>query len=168
MEDKQNRFFDYFRGQMNKISEIGDDSFKTHKKLLYVSFIDTLSGLVYPTLSDKNRDRFVSIVTNCSDWKEGQNISLFHLKRALSLNPNHDFNALRAFVDSKLSEWEPGNCIEISQDVSAGVIGTHWPKGKDLKESYDGVSIESLKHVSLLYRYRNSLVHSFRPLGSDI
>ena len=159
------RFFGYFRKELNLIDDIEGREYKIHKKIMYVSMIDTIAGLIYPTFG--NKDRFVSLLVNFGSWSESEYVSIPHLARALQLNPSPEFNHLREYVFSEFDKWSQGDLIHINRDIPANIAGTHWPKGKNYNEAVNEVALESLKHAHLLYRYRNALVHSFRPLGSD-
>ena len=59
-EDISKKFFDYFRDELTLVDKIGGREYKVHKKILYVSMLDTIAGLIYPTRS--NSDRFVSVL----------------------------------------------------------------------------------------------------------
>lgn len=161
------RFISHFKKQYDLIDSIGDNAiYKVHKKALYLSLIDGLSGVVYP--NKKHRDRFVKFVLCFGEWDHGEYISLPHLFRLLSLNPDPDLESLRKFVFSRFDTWSSGNIMYLDNDVTVPDIKKHWPKRKNYDEPINGIQVDSLKHVHLLYTFRNSLIHEFRPLGTDL
>ena len=166
MTDKiTKRFFKFFREELDLVDKIEGHQYKIHKKILYVSMIDTIAGLIYPTRG--NRDRFVQTLIKFASWDEAEYVSIPHLVRTLQLNPDPEYNQLRKYVFNEFRNWKQGSLVPIDTDVPANKVGTHWPKGKQLNEAVNDVMLESLRHAHLLYKYRNALVHSFRPLGSD-
>ena len=67
------------------------------KKILYVGILDALSKTVsYP--NQKNRERFVSLIRNFSNWKYAEKISLPHLVRLLQKVHSPEFSDLRAYA----------------------------------------------------------------------
>jgi hypothetical protein len=167
MSPRQSRFFVFTQANLKRIDSLDAADLKTLRKILYVSFIDSLSGLVYPTFS-QNRERFTTFVTRFSSWSNAEKVNTPHLAHALTLNPDPSYNKIRAVVLENLNSWGGGELIKIDCDLSAEVIGTHWPKGKRYEQMVDGTPWQHLKHVELLYAYRNALVHGFRPLGHDV
>lgn len=49
-----------------------------------------------------------------------------------------------------------------------GEVQKYWPRAQEHRAPLAGIDLERLKHVNLLWFYRNSLVHEFRPLGFGI
>lgn len=166
METKQTWFFAYTKGKLDRIDDISSADLKVHKKILYVAFIDSLSGLVYPAHS-QNRERFTEVVLTFGKWNDAGKVSTPHLARALRINPDPSYDKVRDLVLQNLDSWSAGDLIPLSRDLDAGVIGSHWPQGKRYEQPVEGAPWNHLKHVELLYAYRNALVHSFRPLGPD-
>jgi hypothetical protein len=165
--DKISRFITYFTEQYDLINQIGNThKYKIHKKALYCSLIDALSGVVYPTKG--NRDRFVSIIIEFGEWIFAERISIPHITRLLELNPAPAYSNLRKYIFGIFEQWRFGELVTLDRDVSIEEVARLWPKGKDNFQPIEGISIDSLKHAHLLYTYRNSLIHDFRPLGSDI
>ncbi len=162
------RFISYFRKQFDLTNDIGDTPiYKIHKKALYLSLIDGLSGVIYPNKSS-HRSRFVQTVLDFGEWEQAEYVSLPHLARLLALNPDPEFEALRKHVLSQIDTWSSGDLIYLDKDVKANEVGSQWPKGKEHSEPVNEIRLDSLKHVQLLYTFRNSLIHEFRPLGIDL
>ncbi len=166
MTPRQSRFFEFTEANLQRIDSLDAADLKTLRKILYVSFIDSLSGLIYPIFS-QNRERFTTFVVQFGSWANAEKVNTPHLARALALNPDPSFDKVRTVVLANLNSWGSGELIKIDRDLDAGVIGTHWPQGKRYEQPVDGAPWQHLKHVELLYAYRNALVHGFRPLGHD-
>lgn len=164
MSSRQDRFFSYVRDKFTGIDAITDERLFVHKKVLYVTFLDSISALVYPAYN-QNRTRFTNFVLRFGNWEYAERVSTPHLARALSLNPDPAFENVRGLVQKTLASWRAGTRIELSSDIEAGIVGTHWPIGKLYEQPVEGATWTHLKHVELLYTYRNSLVHGFRSLG---
>ena len=164
MNDRHDRYFGFIREKLEGIDNLDSEALRTHRKVLYVAFVDSLSAIVFPAYSH-NRDRFTAFVTQFGNWPDAGRISTPHLARALALNPDPAYNKVRALVSQSFGKWSPGALVPLSQDLEAGVVGTHWPSGRNYEQPVPGASWEHFKHAELLYSYRNSLVHGFRSLG---
>lgn len=164
MTSRQDRFFSYVRDKLERIDEIKSDELSVHKRVLYVTYIDSLSALIYPSYS-QNRARFTDFVIKFGNWQHAEKVSTPHLARALSLNPDPAYDKVRALALKTVNAWRSGSHIDLSFDLEAGFVGTHWPTGKSYEQPVVGATWTHLKHVELLYAYRNSLVHDFRTLG---
>lgn len=167
MKERHDRFFSYIREKLQQIVAIGHDEYKLHKKVLYVSFLDSMSGLAYPAINSPGQ-RFVQFVRIFTAWDDCERVCTPHLNRALKLNPDPAYDKVRELVSGTLSKWRVNGQTPISEDLDAGVVGSHWPKGNDYKQIVKGVGLSHLKHTQLLYTYRNSLVHGFRAPSMDL
>ncbi len=155
--------------KLNSIAQISGPDHHLLKKVLYVSFLDSLSACV---CSDKeNKKRFMCLLDKYSNWNERDNVSLTHLSRIFSLTSDPVPPTIYDFVDKKLKKWkdEPHKIILISEDpTSIEVKNLGWTNGIiDSKIIY----LSDIKHSNLLYQLRNSLVHQFQTnieLGSNI
>lgn len=163
--ERRKRFFGYFRNELDLVDGIGGREYKVHKKLVYVALLDTMAGLVFPRL--RNRRRFVELVKEFGAWSEWDKISTPHLVRALELNPAPQFNEVRNIGLKHLASWSQGELKKLKDDLDYNVVRSKWPKDKESSQPLEGVALESLQHVQLLYSFRNAVVHSFRPLGTD-
>jgi len=151
----QNRF-DYIKGL--ELAE-GND---TLKQLLYASLIDALSRTV-SNPEDGNRERFVSIVCNFGGWNHAEKISAPHLSALLKKMNSPQFSDLKEFVYNKIDSWYSDRLISTAEDFDEKEIKSLWPK--NVKKIYDDLTIEHIKHKSLFYRYRNTLIHELRKPG---
>lgn len=166
IKERVQRVFGYFRQQHELVDSLGDTSiYKTHKKLLYVAFIDALAGILYPKKG--NRDRFVETIINFGNWDHAKRISLPHLAQFLRLHLAPQLSALGVYVNSQLAEWRRGKPISLACDPEESTIGTYWPLKKALPKPNQGIWLESLQHAQLLYTYRNALIHDFRAPAFD-
>jgi len=142
------RFISYFQ---NKYQTIKNTKFKANdelfKKTIYMGIIDALSKTIYPRKG--NRERFVSFIENCSDWKYCNRISLPHLLRLLEFYPEPEYSEIRKFTFSVYGQWPPGEIISLKKDLELEEIIKYWPRGQVNDELIKGVKLESLKHLSL-------------------
>ena len=159
-------YFNYQRNQINIISNLKvEDYDRIYKKLLFSSMIDALSRIVYPRKG--SRDRFIEFVKKFGDWKEGNNVSLTHLIRLITKCPEPEFQDLRKLAYAAIKDWSSGELVTLDRDIDFNLALSKFPKEKSFNKIFDEVNLISLQHYSLLYAYRNSLVHEFRPPSSD-
>jgi len=166
LEENIDQFLKYFRDRVDEIKngQFGPAS-NLFKKILYVGILDALSKTVsYP--NQGNRDRFVSLIRNFSDWKYAKKISLPHLVRLLQKVHSPEFSDLRAYAYEKFDKWVPGNLIELESDPDFEEVKRLWPS--TIPKPLERIDINSVQHVHLFYFYRNSLVHELRQLGRGI
>lgn len=165
-KEKIDIFLSYFQNEYNLINNIEKGKeYKVHKKLLYCSFIDSIAGVVYP--KKRNRKRFVDIILEFSEWKHVEYISVPHLVQMLKLTSNSEFLKLKDYIFKIYEQWSDGEIISLKMDVDSNEIYPLWPEN-DEQFQIKGIRLKALKHVYLLYRYRNSLIHEFLPPGTDI
>ena len=162
MSTRIDRYFGYVGEQLSEIDSL-PEQLKTHRQILYVAFIDSLSTLVLPAYQN-NRARFTDFVLAACAWPNATRISSTHLNRALTLNPDPAFNKVRELLYKTIATWSPGELVGIDRDLEAGTIGTHWPHGKQYEHAVPGAPWLHLRHVELLYAHRNALVHGFRRI----
>jgi hypothetical protein len=158
-------FIEQEKRKFNAIEEISTgESTKLFKKVLYSTTIDALSRTVTsPKVG--NRERFISIVSNFCDWKDKDRISLIHLIRVLEKVRSPEFSNLREYAYSKIESWGQGGFkpLDLDPEYSEIIKQKLWPT--TVPKPLESLSLESLKHINLLYVYRNSLVHEMREPG---
>lgn len=173
------KFIKYFRIHLDLIISVAikeDKNCNIYKKLLLVALIDAIAKPIYPYCNNKNK--FISFIKKFSDWTNIDRISLPHLVQLLDKCPSPDFSNLRNYAYSKYDEWLQGSVILIDKDLEFKEVKILWPKNKDQDKGHlltlKGITIESLRHCELFYKYRNSLVHeltepgiSFQPTSCD-
>ena len=160
MSDSE-RFIEYFRDQLRELQAVELSSL--YKETCYVAILDALSKTIYPR--ENNRSRFVLFFKNFSGWQHSDKVSLTHLIRLLAKAPRPEFNSLRKFAYSEITKWETGRIINLEQEPNFVDVQKRWPKEKDCFHPINGVSLESIRHDNLVYKYRNSLVHELRRPG---
>ena len=159
-------FEEFLKDKLEAINEVAGRESILFKKILYVSFIDSLAACVYPGRS--NKERFLSLVEQFSRWDDRDRVSLPHLGKFVSLTPDPTLEKMRAYVMLELKPWpqKRGKCIPISEDPKYDQLkGFDWDKkilGVD-----ESISLSDFKHTALLYQLRNSLVHQFQPRFSE-
>jgi len=164
-----NQFFDYFINQVDRIENIvlkndGDDKLHVQKQTLLVSLIDSLSNTRfnkkdYPQLSNRNRVRFVRFLEQYSSWEEGSLVSLPFLRDYLKQIQNK--GQLFEYINSKISEFELKGNLLLATKMDISVTDLNSLSVNEKEEE----AILYFQHYSILYRYRNYLVHESRKPG---
>lgn len=161
------RFGTFFRGHVEAVGELPDsEHHRRHKKILYLSIMDAVSKAVFPGRT--NRDRLTSLIRRFSDWPDAERVSLPHLQQLLAKNPEPAFEKMRIEVNSLIAKWPTGQQVPLSSDPLVEDIKRIWPKDKDARTPIEGVILENLQHWSLLYAYRNQLVHELQTPGHGL
>ena len=163
-------FIKHFRRHLDLIISITIKENKIcsiYKRLLLVALLDAITKPIYP--KETNKKKFISFIKKFSDWKYIDRISLPHLVQLLDKYPSPDFSNLRDYAYSKYDEWLQGSVILLDKDLEFKEVKILWPKNKDQDKGHlltlKGITIESLRHCELLYKYRNSLVHELTEPG---
>jgi hypothetical protein len=172
-------FCGYFERQLEVITRLDVDwgslpnvapeDYQTrfYRKALLVVGIDTLAGVRFPRthfpgLNRNNRERFTRFVTEVARWSDGERVSApFLIERMRS--PQFADGPLKRHLLEKLSPFDvtAGGQIGASEvDESAEELLAYATSEKEEIAIYD------LQHCSLLYRYRNRLIHESREPGS--
>ncbi len=159
------KFCDYFTSQVDEITKIQSAHGELYRKLLLVGLLDTLAGTLMPRR--QNKDRFISFTKRFCKWPDGDRVSLPHLVQLLQKNPDPVFGSLRKWALEKYNKLpvHGGELMLISQDPMADEVRREWPNSAEHKMPIEGIDLNALTHVSLLYTYRNALVHELRMLG---
>jgi|GEM_PF-1752006 hypothetical protein len=163
-EDDSERFIRYFRRQLTVIDSAQfTEKGSLYKKVLFVTVIDALSKTVYPR--KKPGDRFISLIRHYGEWKNCDRISLTHLVRLLEKLPDLEaFSKLREFALARRAKWGDGEIISLDKDPDYKEVQRLWPREEKYKQPLEKVDLNSLRHVRLLYSYRNKLIHEMvRP-----
>lgn len=158
-------FTSHFKEQVNVIysATFAPRQGRLYKKALFVLLIDALSK-TYP--KKNNRDGFVALITEFSDWKNSTRVSLPHLWEFLKKYNNKDFAPLKGYCIEKIKEWKPGNIITLDKEPDISEINKLWPIEKEKIKIDDAwISAESFTHAHLLYSNRNVMVHELRESG---
>lgn len=138
---------------------------KVYKKVLYVTMVDALARTTsHPKQGP--RDRFTSFVKNFCNWQDGGRVSLIHLIRMLEKVRSPEFSKLREFAYSEIERWGMGGFVDLNRDADYQAVTKLWPK--TIPKPLEGIELESITHLNLLYNYRNSLVHEMREPGQTM
>lgn len=167
VEEKIERYATHFRSQIALVERLETGEGRgVHHQILYCAILDAMSKPVFPRSPADNRSRFVRFLEKFGDWADGQRISLVHLERLLSLHPDPAFEDLRLFAKERLAKWrlEHGWIVPLKSDPLEGDVAGLWPKGPEHEKPL-GIGLKYLSHLALLWRYRNSLMHEYRPSG---
>jgi hypothetical protein len=160
------RFVGFFEEKLNTVKDANfGDSDALFKKTLYVGFIDALSSTV--SFKKKgNRERIVAFVETFTDWEHCDRVSLPHLVRLLQKVPDPEFSDLRKFAYAQYDTWIEGRVFGLDCDPEYKEVRKLWPSS--IPKPLEDIQISFLKHSSLFYRYRNSLVHELREPGYGV
>jgi len=169
-------FMGFFKRQIELVNALGCTSNRTvgitgqenvslYKKIAYVSLLDCFASLrfhkaAYGQLFKQNNKRFTRFLGECANWRVGGLISLTFLTEKL---PRASLGGrLAKHINQKLTNL--GNSF--GDTVSAEDIDE---KPEVLLEfastETEEEAIEYCQHYSIMYRYRNNLVHQARRPG---
>lgn len=160
------KFVNHFHERRNDVDTIICNSSEIIKKILYLNIADSLSKATFPQ-TDQNKNRFVTLIDKFGGWKDGEKVSLPFLKNDLSVIKRDDFEELKNFVNSELEKWPIRSPVQItlaSDAVEKFIIAMLPPPKKNEKYNPE-IFVKKYCHYSLLWEYRNCLVHEFRQPG---
>jgi len=137
-----------------------------YQKVLLVSALDTLTSIRYsreqhPSLSRKNRERFIRFVKDHANWSCGNLVSIPFLHDHL-IKYQLDAGNLAKYLQDKLKQHNPKDGLILTIDKLDEQPESLLPLAKTEKEEE---AILFYQHYDLLYRYRNFLVHESRMPG---
>lgn len=161
-------YFKYIESMKESICSLssGKKEFTPHLKYLScVGLIDTLAKCINNPNQKSNYKRFTNFINIFCGWNDCTRISLPHLVRFLQLIPSPDFEKLRKFANSSLAQWSHGKMHYLDSDPAYNEIHDLWPKDKEYREPVEKVSLESITHLSLFWKFRNSIVHELQIPG---
>ena len=143
----------------------GKDNIYLYKKIAYVCLLDYFASLrfhksAYPQLSRQNNKRFTRFLEECAAWDVGRLVSLPFLSDRLP----------KASVGGKLAQFLSDKLSSLGNNFGDTV------SAKDIDEQPETLlklsslekeeeAIDFCQHYSILYRYRNNLVHQARRPG---
>ena len=169
LEENIKDYFFYMESLKDSIKSLKVDN-DSHaliiKHLACVGLLDTLAKCVAsPNPNFNNYDRFTSFIKTFCDWRECSKISLPHLVRFLQLVPSPEFADLRKHAITKLDAWQLGVINYSENDQTYKEVSRLWPKEKIHKKQIESLTLESLQHYSLFWKFRNSIVHELQIPG---
>jgi len=168
-------FREFFRRQIEVVDALGclpnemvgitdRENVTLYKKIAYVSFLDCFASLrfskdAFGKPSRNNRKRFIDFLQQDAAWEVGSMISLSFLNEKL-LNVKTDGKLVR-YINEKL-------CLgyDFGDTISAAKIDESIePLLKLASTEAEKKAIRDCQHYSIMYRYRNNLVHQARRPG---
>jgi hypothetical protein len=153
-------FDEYLAEKLKGVDEIKNGDCLLYRKILYISFLDSLAGCIYPNAGNKHR--FTSLIERFSHWEDRNRVCMLHLSRFCSLNSEPELEKIREKSFSVLKRWQKDaggtSIIKASKNPEFDEVSNLWTKSKN--ESGLPYQLNDFKLTSLLYRLRNSLVPS--------
>lgn len=159
----------YFKKQVDIIENItsmnaDEYDLNLHKETLFVSILDSLSNYrfnqkYYPELSKQNRIRFVRFLREFAEWSEGELVSIPFLIDYLPQSCLN--NPLYKYLDNLNIEKHPKGDSILGEKIDLKLEEL-------LKLSINQIEEEAIfynQHFSIIYRYRNYLIHEARIPG---
>jgi hypothetical protein len=143
------------------VSQRHVSSGKLYQKILYATLLDSLTIAAAPSLAGNNKGRFLNLVRTCSNWQDADHISSVQLRLRLE-KKNIRSGALYSHVATLAGGFGSGAVL---------IGGQHDPIESDLTALVSSNDqnmvklINKCRYDSLLYVYRNNLVHEFREPG---
>jgi hypothetical protein len=154
-QDRTEKYHSYSQDQLTSIKSLEN---RLHKKILLVIILDTLSRARYPFVPGV-KDRFLKMINEDAMWEHASRVSLYRV--LLSLTPTMG-NALRKLARESVSRWREGTMPGLEVDPLITDIEYLVSTEEEMK------LLRESTHSSLLYLYRNHLVHEFREPGHGI
>lgn len=146
------------------INELKGERFlENHKQTLFFSLIESISKGIFGDKYIMNYTKFEKFIIEFCEWEDANRISLQQLALLLEKTEDHEYLNLKKYVFSHLMKYPESTPVPFNYDPTVEVIKQLMPKGET---AIYGVDIYSFIHVNLLWKYRNSLVHEARSLGS--
>ena len=148
-------FTSYFRDQIRDIGKLHDG---LHTRILWVTLLDALSQVAFPSLRRKNRERITRFLEHSAAWDIANRCSLPQVK----LNLEHKqlvSGKLYEFARSELGKWDKGSVYR--------------PHHEPEDSAYANLAycdcerriLRICRFKELFYSYRNWLVHGFKIPG---
>lgn len=163
-----NDFEEYMSGRLEEINIISSKSSLLFKRILYVSFLDSISACVFP--NRKNKSRFIGLIDRFSNWEDRNRVCIYHLAKFCTLNTDPELKCFRDFCFEKLKslvqDENHTSVVCVSENPKFDDAKKYWPRNS--QESQFVYSLTDFKLVSLLYQQRNSLVHQFQVKGDEL
>jgi hypothetical protein len=177
IEEHINNYIFWQNTKLSDIKDIKIEDRKHHeeifKKTLIFPLIDSMSK-VY-SKKNGNKDCFIDLVDNLSDWDERNKISLVHLYQFLKKINNHELVDIETICDEKYAKLVKGHIYNYEIDIEKDTIKNLWPKVTDgnfktyqIPNQKTKFTFENFTHLRLLYTYRNYCIHEFRSAGTDL
>jgi hypothetical protein len=165
IDDRIKGLIGYFREQVQLILSLevpgaADGQISLYRKTLFISIFDCLAGIRYPELVKQNRRRFTRFLEEFASWPTGSLVSLPFLVSRLEKESLEGKLLVRARAQLASFDPQAGNSIRL-RDIDLTLDELRPFAKREAEEK----ALEDVQYWSLLYRYRNHLVHEFREPG---
>ncbi len=161
LQDDIDMFFNWVEEQRQRINQLDDRRFR---KILLISLLETLASSAFPNKGV--RERFLSLIDGYSGWKDKDRVSLPQLQM-LVLNSSQGVDekerrALFQQVSKEINAWPIGRILrpdEVDPFWQTWPIFAKYMRCQEL--------IKRARYASLLWRFRNFIVHEGRSPGNS-
>ena len=156
-------FIQYSLEQWENIASLAVTKFPIwetlYRKVLYLILFDTLSIAARPSLIARNQARFLHLTNALTAWPDRSRVSAQQLKLSLERR-KLDTGALYQCAVATVGRWPEGSVL-LGSDCDPTELSL-----ESLISSPDEKKVVGEnRYDSLLYQYRNSLLHEFREPG---
>jgi len=159
------QLFDFLENRLLRLEKLSfDNKDEPIKQMIVYTFIDSISAIVYPK-EKRNRVRFVKILCDHANWKYSNSISWPHLSKFLQLVNDKRFSSAKEKFSKIEGNYKHGEFRNLELDPSFDMVSSVWPARPDAVIE-NIASLNSLRHVELMYASRNKLVHEHLESGN--
>jgi hypothetical protein len=161
------RLEEFCKLHMDGISRInvGNDSLtKVYQKTQYACLLDVMGKAAFPHFSKMNRNRFLSVIESLCAFPDSNRISIPHLHHQANTKNVPKLNSLKTYARGEVSKWSDGDLITLDRDPQLQDLLQQFPNLVRVEREH----LEKLQHKSLIYSYRNGLVHEARMVGHAV
>jgi hypothetical protein len=145
-----------------KTKEVSDIDSDLWKKILFIVLLESLALVRHG--GEGPRKRFRSLLDSSSDWDDRARVSLpqllYRMEREALWKSSHLAHRLR----KEIATWRLGTVYAVAARDSLAAEVEQWDEVKELGPPIAKL-IDQAKHCSILYDYRNHLIHEFRQPG---
>ncbi|MYL30728.1 hypothetical protein GLW03_12920 [Halobacillus halophilus] len=160
LENEIHTYIEAMQERQHSINQLEGDRFlESHKKTLLFSLIETMGKGVYGNKFPSKATTFEKFILSFCEWEHAERVSIQQLALLLELDESSKFNYMRDKVFKELRELSESSPLPFSHDYTIEQVKSLMPKGEP---KIAGVDFYTLKHVHLLWKNRNTLVHEGR------
>ncbi len=161
MSKKGLRYIGFFRDVLENAANVqGPYGHLTWNTIAYL-VMDTLSKCMFPE-EGHNAPRFQSFIRDFAAWEDGNRVSLPHIARLVEIIPSAFTEEFRKIIREKMSKWN-GAFQSIESDPWYNELEKSWPQ--TLPDPYRRFKLSMFQHRSILYSFRNDLLHELKMHG---
>ncbi len=166
IKEKIDRFKEVFDDSIQSIYQLElDKNDEKYRKILFFSILDALAKARFP--QEKRGEAVRSFVTLCCDWPAAEKVSLPHVVAMLERTADTRFQTVKEQLFPRLRLWGGpgiGGHGRLDEDPEKAEMEELWPieKGKPLPVPELKLTWRNAQHCSLIWAYRNTLVHESR------